>query len=180
MRVVRQAERENEIGFNDMAGSQIARSLRGARKTIVGGFVGKSVFGDECPICYMTFEEGEKVEIFDCHPTHMMHEGCYAMFKKTNEKNGVRSVCPQCRFPIDETKIKRKLLQKRVDEHDDPFYVKNEDADFGSTTPRNKVADEPVRSMLPPIGEPNSVAPQIQMPEVIAPHGDGQAPESPF
>lgn len=171
MRVVRQAERQAEVGFNDMAASQLARSARAARKTIVGAFVGKSVFGDECPICYMNFEEGEKVEIFDCHPTHMMHEGCYAMFKKTNEKYGKRSVCPQCRFPIDETKIKRKLLQKKVvDEHDDPFDVKKEND--GAITPRNKVADEPAK--------PNSVAPQVEMPEVMGPHGDGAGTDAPL
>ena len=141
-----------------MAGSKFGRSMRDARKTIVGNFFGKTIFGDDCPICFMTFEPGDKVEIFGCHPTHMIHEGCYAMFKKTNEKNGVRSVCPQCRFPIDESKITKKLLQKRVDEHEDPFYMKeNEDGVMG--TPRNKVA----------IGEPNAIHSQIQMPEVIAP-----------
>ena len=102
----------------------MARSMRNARKTIVSGFVNKSVFGDDCPICFMNFEPGDKVEIFACHPTHMMHEGCFAMFKKTNEKNGKSLNCPQCRFPIDESKITRKLLQKKFDEHEDPFYRK--------------------------------------------------------
>ena len=112
-----------------MAGSRLQRQIRGARKTIVDGFVGKSVLGGDCPICFMNFEEGEKVEVLACHPTHMMHEGCFAMFCETNDKNRVRSACPQCRLPIDKTKIKRKVLKLKMDEHDDPFKIKENDAE---------------------------------------------------
>jgi len=114
-----------------MAGSRFGRSMRDARKTVVGGFFGKSVFGDDCPICFMTFEPEDKVEIFGCHHTHMLHEGCYRMFIETNEKNGVNSYCPMCRAPVDKSKTTRKLLNKAEEkEPEDPFY-RNQDVVVG-------------------------------------------------
>ena len=123
MRVQARAVQEEERGYKDMAGSKFGRSMRDARKTIVGNFFGKTIFGDDCPICFMTFEPGDKVEVLACHPTHMLHEACYRMFIETNEKNGVNSFCPMCRAPVDKTKTTRKLLNQAPEEkQEDPFY----------------------------------------------------------
>ena len=77
--------------------SRAQQSIRDARKTIVSNFFGASVFKDECPICTMNFEPGDKVEVLACHPSHMFHEACYKIFIETNEKNGARHFCPLCR-----------------------------------------------------------------------------------
>ena len=122
MRQRQRGEREAALGFNEMTNLQ--RSVRSARKTIVASIVGNSIYGNDCPICYMNYEEGDKVEVLGCHPTHMMHAACYAVFKSTNEKNRVPHVCPNCRKPIDGTKVVRKILKSTMDEGDDPFNVK--------------------------------------------------------
>ena len=106
----------------------------------------------------MEFEEGDKIEVLACHPTHMMHEACYAMFKNSNEQHRKANLCPMCRKPIDESKITKRLLQKKIDEHEDPFHAKANPGKVSNTL------------QIPGVtaGE-NSINPSVELPEVRSP-----------
>ena len=92
------------------------------RKTVVG-FVGKSVFRNECCICLEQFEPGSKVDVLACHPHHMLHEDCYNVFVASNEAKGNRLVCPMCRKPVDKQATRKKVLQVDAKEDADPFQL---------------------------------------------------------
>ena len=74
-----------------------------------------TVLENDCPICFESFESNAKVVVLGCNKLHMLHENCYNMFLQTNEKNGVSSVCPMCRAPIDKAAATKKILEKKAE-----------------------------------------------------------------
>ena len=79
----------------------------------------------ECSICYVEFKPGDKVEVFACHRTHMLHTECFETLKSHAEKKKSPLICPLCREPVDVSKIERKqLLALEYDvQEDDPFAI---------------------------------------------------------
>ena len=67
----------------------------------------------------MNYNPGDKVAILACNKLHMFHENCYAIFLAANEKNGIPSVCPSCRKPIDKNATTKKVLEAKKEV--DPF-----------------------------------------------------------
>ena len=46
----------------------------------------KSQIGAICSICSLDFEPGDKVMVFDCHKTHMLHNECFDQLVKFVEE----------------------------------------------------------------------------------------------
>ena len=77
--------------------------------------VSVTLLENDCPICFESFESDAKVVVLGCNKLHMLHEKCYDMFIMTNTKNGVESVCPMCRAPIDKSAATKKILEKKAE-----------------------------------------------------------------
>ena len=86
-----------------------------------------SQFGAICSICTLEFEPGNKVMVFACHNTHMLHINCYVELKKYAEKKKSELACPICRKPVDKKMmVKKKLLEAEAHvEVYDPFIIKD-------------------------------------------------------
>lgn len=51
----------------------------------------------ECPICYLDFEEGEEVSVCPCHNTHVYHKYCLDEVVDYNNEKGKDNTCAICR-----------------------------------------------------------------------------------
>ena len=85
----------------------------------------KSQIGAICPICTMEYEPGDEVEVFGCHPTHMLHVECLHQLKKDAFKKKKPITCPICRKTVNgELIVKKRLLAAETQvETYDPFAV---------------------------------------------------------
>ena len=101
---------------------------RGTMRLPTNASLGASEMKAECIMCLVEWEEGMKVEVFSCHPTHMLHAECYEYFVNFNKEKGEKLYCPICRAEIDESKTKRTILRAKGnnDGEDDEDDVKNQ------------------------------------------------------
>ena len=67
-----------------------------------------SQIGNICTICSLEFASGDKVEVFACHRTHMLHEDCFKELEKFATKKKSKLTCPVCRKLVDKEKIEKK------------------------------------------------------------------------
>ena len=88
------------------------------------------MIGAICSICSLEYAPGDKVIVFACHKTHMLHTQCYEELKKHTKKKKSPLTCPICRKVVVEAKnIKKELIEEDVKvEVYDPFAVKDEQA----------------------------------------------------
>ena len=52
------------------------------RRATVQQKMQSSQIGTICSICTLEFEPGDKVMVFDCHKTHMLHTECFDQLVK--------------------------------------------------------------------------------------------------
>ena len=76
-------------------------------------FVSKELLESDCPICFESYNPGDKVVVLGCNKLHMFHESCYDIFTQHDEKNKKTSVCPSCRKPIDKSATTKKQLDMK-------------------------------------------------------------------
>ena len=85
----------------------------------------ESQIGAICSICTLDFQPGDKVMVFDCHKTHMLHDECFDQMASFAQQKGDDLICPICRKKVDKDKIvKKQLLEAEANfEVYDPFKV---------------------------------------------------------
>lgn len=74
---------------------------------------------EECPICLIDFVTGAQIAQLACFNSHMMHWNCYEAWLDQSKSNGRQCTCPECRKPIDEAAVEKRVFKldlKNVDE----------------------------------------------------------------
>ena len=82
-----------------------------------------SQIGAICSICSLEFEPGDKVMVFDCHKTHMLHDECFDQLAKFAEEKRQELTCPICRQKVNKDKIVKKQLLEAEANVEDPFKM---------------------------------------------------------
>lgn len=158
-------------------GNGISALQNDFRKTVIGQ-LSVSKAGNECVICYMEIENGDKVVTLPCFETHMFHEECYDNFQQSYDNRGMQLLCPYCRTSIDKNAVVKKIIQievsKPVEVHeafalDDGKKVEMVDvaaSDMKSGNADNQLIQPPAGD---PVSEPNGDADIPGLPDVEAP-----------
>ena len=58
----------------------------------------------------MEFAGGDTITCLSCHERHVLHKDCYTDFLEFMKSNNKRLLCPECRAPIEESKVKENTL----------------------------------------------------------------------
>ena len=105
-------EDDLELGIQEARVTMLTKKKKEIerRRSTVAQKISEDDVGALCAICSLDFEPGNKVNVFACHDTHMLHIKCFELMEKFSKKNKHNLTCPICREVIDKSKIVKKEL----------------------------------------------------------------------
>ena len=117
------------------------------------GMLTSQLKAEECQICLENYMVGDKVSQLACFSTHRYHSECIDDFIKKEKEKGGKPLCPICRREIDESKIKRSILEADA-------TTKDEKTDDVFALGKDKAQDDNVQmSAVPNLLAPSAGAP---------------------
>ena len=67
-------------------------------------------------MCISEFIPGEQVIVLACSDLHVLHRFCFEELLRFNKGNGVPTLCPYCREPVDERKFSKKTFKGFIEQ----------------------------------------------------------------